>query len=78
MMGCHRSARLHAPRTLSDTVAGIVVRHDPNRPVFYVHCVECHGDFGPYFTLAEAQAVGRECYDCARRKIARLRRGGKG
>ena len=62
---CNRTTRAHNPRTLSDTSAGIFAWRNGNAFVFYVHCLKCCGDFGPYNTLAAAQAVGRECSDCA-------------
>lgn len=50
-------------RPLWDTTRGIEIETHHLRNKFWVRCVGCGELFGPYFTLAEAQAVSR-CSDC--------------
>lgn len=61
-----RYERGHRTRANWDTTAGITVNYGDGMyfPRFYVHCLSCHADFGPFRALAQAQAQPRHCPDC--------------
>ena len=39
---------------------------------YMVHCLECHCDFGVYFSEVDALNATRYCNDCAKSRLHRL------